>query len=53
MSLSMTKDERETFLAAYCAYESVHLVLRTNPDMLSREQASRADKEKRAMMSLN
>ena len=42
--------ERQTHLAKYCAHEAVHLVLWTRPNSLTREQFSRANKEKRKLI---
>lgn len=42
--------ERINYLSKYCAHETVHLVLWTRADSLTREQFGRAIKEKRKMI---
>lgn len=50
MNLEDLFNERSTFLSKYCAHEEVYLVLWTRPDSLTKEQQSRALKEKRNLM---
>lgn len=38
--------ERKKHLSKYCSYETVYLVLWTNPNLLTAEQSNRASKEK-------
>jgi len=46
LALDDVFEERVKYLARYCAFESVHLVLWTRPSSITSEQLQRASKEK-------
>lgn len=50
LSLTDLFDERASYLTRYCAHEECHLVLRTMPSSLTREQKKRALKDKRTLI---